>query len=553
MAYNDPTDLGLADSINNAGLFDKKEHHDANTPADGPLFQDIDGDQQVTEIESLCMNCHENGTTRLLLTRVPHFREVILMAFDCPHCGHRSNELQQANAIAVGGAIYTCQISTKADLNRQLVKTDTATVKIPEIDFEIPAQRGHLTTIEGLLTTVIDDLESDQPVRKHMDEALYLQIQNIIDRLQDCVDGKTPFTVILDDPAGNSYIESLDAPNLDAKLDLSVYMRTRAQERAMGLSVPQDEEEGEATEEVVTAPMSKEQQAEHAQQQHWEAGLTAADKSVAAKDVKEEEAAEEKRDESDSEEEDDGELPEVLSFPANCSSCNAPSDTKMHILDIPHFKEVIIMSTTCDECGYKSNEVKAGGPVSEYGKRIILKIEDTEDMSRDILKSETCGLSIPEINLELNSGTLGGRFTTVEGLLRQVHDELSSKVPHESEDQPERRRVFTKFLDKLEQVMSLQIKSTLILDDPLGNSYLQNLYAPEPDPAMTIEEYKRTFEQNEALGLNDMRLEDYEGVQDDDHHHHETEHLEAVQEKEEMTEEQKEADEISGSGVSGGH
>lgn len=101
-----------------------------------------------------------------MLTRVPHFREVILMAFDCPHCGHRSNELQQANAIAVGGAIYTCRITSKADLNRQLVKTDTAVVKIPEIDFEIPAQRGHLTTIEGLLTTVLDDLQGDQPVRK---------------------------------------------------------------------------------------------------------------------------------------------------------------------------------------------------------------------------------------------------------------------------------------------------------------------------------------------------------------------------------------------------
>lgn len=159
-------------------------------------------------------------------------------------------------------------------------------------------------------------------------------------------------------------------------------------------------------------------------------------------------------------------------------------------------------------------------------------------------------MSIPEIDLELNSGTLGGRFTTVEGLLRQVHDELSSKVPAESEDQPERRRVFTKFLDKLEQVMSLEIKSTLILDDPLGNSYLQNLYAPEPDPAMTIEEYKRTFEQNESLGLNDMRLEDYEGIADEQHH---VGHSEAKEEHEELTEEQKEAEEISGDGVSGGH
>ncbi|KAG0313656.1 nucleolar zinc-finger protein, partial [Podila horticola] len=328
----------------------------------------------------------------------------------------------------------------------------------------------------------------------------------------------------------NSYIESLDAPNLDAKLDLSVYLRTRAQERAMGLSVP-EEEEGEVAEEAKPVPMPKDQKIEHAQQQLWEAGLT-------EEDLEKERQANLAHGETE-------ELPDVLSFPANCSSCNAPSDTKMHILDIPHFKEMIIMSTTCDECGYKSNEVKAGGPVSAKGKRIILKIEDAEDMSRDILKSETCGLSIPEIDLELNSGTLGGRFTT-------VHDELSSKVPHENENEPERRRVFTKFLDKLEQVMALEIKCTLILDDPLGNSYLQNLYAPEPDPAMTIEEYERTFEQNETLGLNDMRLEGYEeGAHSEAKHHDHEEHKDKAH-HEELTAEQREADEISGGGVSGG-
>lgn len=44
------------------------------------------------------------------------------------------------------------------------------------------------------------------------------------------------------------------------------------------------------------------------------------------------------------------------------------------------------------------------------------------------------------------------------------------------------------------------------MDDPLGNSYLQNLYAPDPDPNMTIEEYERTWDQNESLGLNDMKV-----------------------------------------------
>lgn len=51
---------------------------------------------------------------------------------------------------------------------------------------------------------------------------------------------------------------------------------------------------------------------------------------------------------------------------------------------------------------------------------------------------------------------------------------------------------------------------TLILDDPLANSYLQNLYAPDPDPNMTTEIYDRSWDQNEELGLNDMKVEGYE-------------------------------------------
>ena len=44
------------------------------------------------------------------------------------------------------------------------------------------------------------------------------------------------------------------------------------------------------------------------------------------------------------------------------------------------------------------------------------------------LQSETAGLEIPEIELVLTHGTLGGRFTTLEGILNQVYEELSEKV-----------------------------------------------------------------------------------------------------------------------------
>ena len=44
------------------------------------------------------------------------------------------------------------------------------------------------------------------------------------------------------------------------------------------------------------------------------------------------------------------------------------------------------MSTNCDRCGYRDNEVKSGAAISEKGKRVTLRVEDREDLSRDILK-----------------------------------------------------------------------------------------------------------------------------------------------------------------------
>lgn len=64
------------------------------------LFEDIAPDTSTYELESLCMNCHEMGLTRMMLTRIPFFKDVILMAFYCPHCYFRNSEVQPAGTCA---------------------------------------------------------------------------------------------------------------------------------------------------------------------------------------------------------------------------------------------------------------------------------------------------------------------------------------------------------------------------------------------------------------------------------------------------------------------
>lgn len=428
----------------------------------GSLFKDIsaDGeDWEPTEIESLCMNCYQNGTTRLLLTKIPFFKEIIVSSFSCPHCSWSNTEIQSAGRIQDQGICYTLKVKTKQDLNREVVKADSAITRIPELEFEIPpfTQKGALSTIEGLLDRAVAGLEQDQPLRRAADPQVAEKIDEFIEKLKRLKEVEDEFTLVIEDPSGNSFVENPFAPQKDEALTVSRFKRTVQQDKQLGLKADDDLEE---------EPASDDQE-----------------------DMRN----------------------EVMVFNTNCPECNAPASTNMKLVQIPHFKEVIIMATNCDSCGHRTNEVKSGGATEELGTKITLRITDPSDMTRDVLKSETCSVLIPELEFELGMAAVGGKFTTLEGLLKDIKDLIVSKNPFVCGDSSMTDRVqkLSEFGEKIDKVVAGEINVHLILDDPAGNSYLQNVYAPEPDPEMTTEKYTRSFEQNEELGLNDMKTEGY--------------------------------------------
>ena len=84
------------------------------------------------------------GVTRLLLTKIPFYKDVIISSFNCNHCGYQNNEVQSANEISDKGVRYQLCVEDEIDLNRQVIKSDYTCVKIVELDLEIPAlsQKG---------------------------------------------------------------------------------------------------------------------------------------------------------------------------------------------------------------------------------------------------------------------------------------------------------------------------------------------------------------------------------------------------------------------------
>lgn len=424
---------------------------ESNVVKQEPMFPTDHDELETSQIESLCVHCHSQGITRLLLVRIPFFRDVVLSSFSCEHCNYSNVDLQSADRIQDNGARYSLNVDSTKDLNRRVVKTDTTTIKVPEVELEIPpeSQKGTLTTIEGIFERTISGLEQEQPVRRIMDPENAKKIDDFVTKLKDLLNRTKPFKFIMDDPTGNCFIENLNAPNQDPQMTVTFYERTKDQNEALGIA------EEEKTE---NAPAPD----------------------------------------------------EVLQFQSNCSNCNAPVTTNMKMVDIPHFKQIILMAMACDACGEKSNEVKSGTGFEPKGKKMILNVTDVSDLNRDVLKAETCSVNIPEIEMEIGGHSIAGKFTTVEGLLKDIKD-LVLKNPFTQGDSTTNniKDGVDKFTEKIDNLLTGTVPFTYIMDDPAGNSYLQNVYAPEEDPEMKVEYYERSFEQNEELGLNDMKTENY--------------------------------------------
>lgn len=493
----------------------------AATGGDDSAQQNDDDGRVVDEIESLCMNCHDNGVTRLLLTRIPYFREVILMSFRCEHCGFQNNEIQAAGSIQMRGTHYELRLTALDDFSRQVVKADTAVAKFVEIDIEIPAGRGQLTNIEGLLSGIVEDLEMGQDARKEQQPEVWAKINEVVAKAKAMLAGEAfPFRVSLDDPAGNSWI----APDLHdgvGKWEKREYLRTTEQNTALGL-VDTGAEGGDSAEGGTMTSSTG-----------MATGVSGSDGVIPA-------GGQGRLNEND-----DIIPNEVYTFPASCPACVHPCITHMKMVDIPHFQQVVLMSTLCDQCGYRSNDVKTGGAIPVKGRRITLKVNNPLDLARDILKSESCALECPELNLSVNPGTLGGRFTTVEGLLAQVRDDLHNQI-FQADDTTKKaaasvpgpaaagssaaeaanaaneggdslsgdeRSRWNSFFEGLDNAIAGKRPFTIVLEDPLASSYVQSLADDprQPDAQMTVAEYDRTAEEEEELGITDMKTEGYEG------------------------------------------
>jgi zinc finger protein len=403
---------------------------------------------------------------------------VLLSSFECPHCGWKNSEVQEAAEISETGILYEFEVTCPEDLQRTVVLSAYAGLRLPEIELEAPASgRGRFTTIEGVLVQAAEDLRNYVEGCDKLSKDETEKLRELVAKLERYVSEGKGFHLVVEDPAGNSYVDILDADGKPSKFGcMKRFRRTHDMNVRLGIAVDQNSTTDNSTPDDDVTTLNEQSSSEYAMR-------GAGTESRFAQR-------------------------EVLRISSECPSCGKLGENRIHETVIPHFQDILLIAFTCDHCGFKSSEVKPSGHCAEKGRRITLHVQSRRDFSRDLIKSDTARLVIPQVGLELEPGTLGSKFTTVEGIVRDARDALSELhrfvqsddyKPEEIHRQQER---FTEFLRQLDALLESPTPAfDLILDDPLGNSYIQSPEGPDVDPQLQIEEYERSAEMNEALGI----------------------------------------------------
>ena len=137
---------------------------------------------------------------------VPFFGPVLVFSMDCSGCNYHKADVECQEQHE--GAKYTLTVSEEKDLSIRVVKSSTATVKIPRVMSIEPgaASNGYVTNVEGILNRVKVQLEKTRDLSEEDEDRK--KAKNLLKKVQAALWGHDTIDIIIEDPEGNSAIIS---------------------------------------------------------------------------------------------------------------------------------------------------------------------------------------------------------------------------------------------------------------------------------------------------------------------------------------------------------
>src|SRR3989338_4199010 len=138
---------------------------------------------------------------------IPYFGKVYLFSMNCSSCKYNKADVESAEQKPA--AKYTMDIESAKDMGVRIVKSSTATVKMPQLRLSVtpgPASIGYISNIEGVITRFEDVIKQEKEDSEDLEAKK--KCKNLLKKLWKIKLGDVKTKIAIEDPYGNSAIVS---------------------------------------------------------------------------------------------------------------------------------------------------------------------------------------------------------------------------------------------------------------------------------------------------------------------------------------------------------
>jgi zinc finger protein len=158
-----------------------------------------------------CPVCKTVGTVEFIskTEEIPYFGKIMESTIICSNCRYKHSDmicLEQKKPLK-----YSLEVN-KNNLNARVVKSQTATVTIPELGLKVepgPKSQGYISNIEGVLKRFEDAVKT--ALNFVDDEESKINASEILVEIENIKNGERNAELIIEDPFGHSIIIHEDA------------------------------------------------------------------------------------------------------------------------------------------------------------------------------------------------------------------------------------------------------------------------------------------------------------------------------------------------------
>jgi zinc finger protein len=165
-------------------------------------FETIEGEQ--------CPFCNEKTLALMETSRdVPFFGVCHIFSMDCSSCKYHKADVEVAEGENTP-VKYTLDITEENDMKIRVIKSASATVKIPHVGSIESSEHanGYITNVEGIFNRIKVQTEHLRDSADADEDDMKTKAKNMLKKITRIMWGQEKAQLIIEDPTGNSAIIS---------------------------------------------------------------------------------------------------------------------------------------------------------------------------------------------------------------------------------------------------------------------------------------------------------------------------------------------------------